>query len=154
MFVKRYGAGRVPCLAISGGRITQEALDSKMVQPFFSSFPLIGFKSSLVRQLNQQEYKLTNSDDLPDSFTIVYLMAGPEQLFASVELAVDGDLEPVVANADHRESEAKGGAVRRLLAASNLGEVLPGPGSLKIVFCNLSSRKLILTEQECVNFLI
>jgi hypothetical protein len=146
MFVKQRGAGSVPYLAVRSGQVTQELLENKKLLPYFNSTPSIGFKASLVRRLKQLGYKLMNSDDLPDSFTIVHLLAGPEKLFASVKLAVDGDLQPVAANADPRMSEAKSAAVTRILAATTLGEVFPGPGSLKIAFRDLSLQEVHLTN--------
>jgi hypothetical protein len=82
LFAKKYGAGPVSDLVISKGRIGQEELENKKVMPFFNSFPLTTNKTSLVRHLDRQGYHLMTMDDRPDSFTIIHLLAGPEELFA------------------------------------------------------------------------
>jgi hypothetical protein len=92
-------------LNIHMGKIPQSLLEARHLRPFWNSFPLPDHKPSLVRRLRQLGYQLLNgADDHPDSFTIVHLAAGPEQLFASVKLAVDGELEELTQQADSRVS--------------------------------------------------
>ncbi len=93
-------------LSIHRGKIPQSILEARHLRPFWNSFPLPEHKPSLVKQLRQLGYQLLNgADDHPDSFTIVHLAAGPEQLFASVKLAVDGELEELTQQADSRVSK-------------------------------------------------
>jgi hypothetical protein len=82
IFVKKHGAGPVSQLVISNGLIGQKELERRKVMPVYNPFPLTTFKTSLVRQLDLLGYQQMTMDDRPESFTVIYLLAGPEELFA------------------------------------------------------------------------
>ena len=133
----------------SSGKISQAALEAKKLRPYFNSFPLTSAKPHLIRHLDQLGYQLMNNEDSrPESFTIVHLLAGREQLFASVTLAVDEDLQPLTKENDPRLSEAKSSAVEKILSASTLGDVLPVAGSLKVAFRTLSLQVPVPVGQD------
>jgi len=81
LFAMKFGANSVSDLVISNGRIGPDVLESKKVMPFFNSFPLATFKTSLVCQLNRLGYQLLTTDNWPDSFTTINLLAGQEEQF-------------------------------------------------------------------------
>ena len=91
-----------------------------------------------MRRLGELGYQLMNSGDRAESYTVLHLLAGPEQLFASVKLAADGELRQLSEEADPRVSGPKSAAVQRILEAATLGEVLPYAASLKVSFRSLS----------------
>ena len=130
-----------------GGHINPADLAAKKVRPYFNPFALISTKPALVTRLGQLGYQLMKKENSrPESFTIVHLLAGQEQLFASVTLAVDADLQPWSAKADPRLGTAKRSAVKQILGAVTLGEVLPGPASLRVNFRALSLQVCILSS--------
>jgi hypothetical protein len=59
-------------------------------------------------------------------------------LFASVTLALDKDLEPLPKGKDPRLSKETGAAVKQILKATTLGEVLPEHSSVHVAFRTLS----------------
>jgi hypothetical protein len=122
----------------ANGRISQAELTSRQLRPYYNSFPLTSAKQILMERLCQLGYQLLNKADCPDSYTIVHLVAGREQIFASVTMAVDADLQPLKAQDDSRLSEANHMAVENILRAKTLCEVLPGPYSLKVAFHKFS----------------
>jgi hypothetical protein len=128
-----------------GGTASQFDFDARKVRPFFNSFPLTSAKPLLISQLNKHGYQLMNiNKDRLESFTIVHLQAGREQLFASVLLAVDSNLKELPKTADPRLSNERRSIVEQILNASTLGEVLPGPYSLKMKFYALSQQVHVL----------
>jgi hypothetical protein len=129
------------------GRISQAELTTRQLRPFFNSFPLESAKPVLVERLDRLGYQLMNKTDCPDSYTIVHLMAGRENVFASVTMAVDADLQPLKSHEDSRLSEAKRRVVEQILSAKTLSDVLPGPFTLKVAFRNLS---LQVCTSHCV----
>jgi hypothetical protein len=128
----------------SEGIISQAELTSRQLRPYYNSFPLETLKPDLIEQLGQLGYQLLNKADCPDSYTIVHLMAGREQIFASVTMAVDADLQPLKATEDSRLSETKRKAVEDILRAKTLADIFPGPFTLKVAFRNLSLQVCIL----------
>jgi hypothetical protein len=121
-----------------GVRIRQADLNARKVRPVFNSFPVLSVKPVLLQRLRELGYQLmNNSKDRPDSFTIVHLLAEQEKLFAKVTLAVDHNLQELSRDEDPRLSEEKSKIVEQILKASTLGEVLPGPTSLKMKYRSL-----------------
>jgi hypothetical protein len=57
-----------------------------------------------------------------------------------VALAVDSNLEELPRQADPRLSQERRDVVEKILNAATLGEVLPGPHSLKMKFYALSQQ--------------
>ena len=123
-------------LPVRNGKLLLADMNQEDVRGYFNTFLTTSMVARMTKGLEDSGFECLNKDQ-PEAYTIVHLMAGPENLVASVVLALDKNLDSLPVEEDLRLSKDKEDAVKNILEAKTLGEVIPGD-KLKVSFRKLS----------------
>ncbi|XP_023331500.1 uncharacterized protein LOC111703703 isoform X2 [Eurytemora carolleeae] len=133
-----FGYGpRTVSLPVRNGRVMMKDLKQNNLKGFWSAFLNPGLATRIAKCLEDSGFICLNKDN-PETFTKVHLLVWPENIRKHVVLALDKDLNSLAPEADNRLSDDKENAIKQILSAKTLNDVLPAGSSLKISFRKMS----------------
>ncbi|XP_023348834.1 uncharacterized protein LOC111717566 [Eurytemora carolleeae] len=124
-------------LPVRNGRVMMQDLTEMDLKGFWSVFLDPSLSSRIAKGLEETGFNCLNKDS-PEEYTKVRVLVLSENVKKYVVLALDKDLNSLAPEADSRLSDDKENAIKQILSAKTLNDVLPAGSSLKMSFKKMS----------------